>query len=91
LWFRERARRPPRQPDGVLASEQRPVTRQGVCEKAFAELLLVRLRAEQQELTLVSGELLGRPLDPGREGDDRAGREPETPIAGAGPLPARSR
>jgi hypothetical protein len=69
--------------DGVLASEQRPVTRQSVCEEAFAGLLLVRLRVEQRELTLVAGELLARPLDPGREGDNRVGREPETQIVGA--------
>ena len=46
-------------------------------------LLLVRLRVEQRELTLVVGELLARPLDPGREDDNRVGREPETQIVGA--------
>jgi hypothetical protein len=40
--------------DGVLASEQRPVTRQSISEKAFVGLLLVRLRVKQQELALVA-------------------------------------
>jgi hypothetical protein len=51
--------------DGLLAGEQRPVTRQGVCEEAFVGLLLVRLTIEQRELTLVAGELLVRALVPG--------------------------
>src|SRR5512146_2157639 len=59
--------------DGVLPGEQRPVTRQGVREEAFVGLLLVRLRAEQRELTLFAGELLARALDPGRECDYRVG------------------
>jgi hypothetical protein len=64
--------------DGVLASEQRPVTGQSISEEAFVGLRLIRLRVEQQELTLVAGEFLARPLDPGREGNYRVRREPQT-------------
>jgi len=74
--------------DGVLAGEQRPVTRQSISEEGLVLLLLVRPGVEQHELTLVAGEFLARTLDPGREGDD-----PGWVIADSwrDPLPTRSR
>lgn len=52
--------------DGVLASEQRPVTHQSVPEEAFVGQSRVRLTIKQRELTLIADVLLAGTLDPGR-------------------------
>jgi hypothetical protein len=68
--------------DGVLSGKQRAVAGHGVCEQPLVGRLFVGFGVKQEQLALVTDELLARTLDPGGERDRGIRREPEPQVVG---------